>query len=386
VSGHKLRVYNFLKHLSLDHEVTLLCVLSPLDKNAPEIEPYPGQRDILKRLNVHIVRNPLPAALLGFARSALPFACPFQFNIFNSGKVRDQVCHFADTEADVVIFHLARMGQFIPYFSRYQQSIKVLDLVDALALAYMSAGKFSMSPISIAKRVEAQRLGSWEEKHLDQFDHCLVASRRDKRYYHDQGMGSNIEVVPNGVDLEYFAYKSKDDNEVCERMVFVGSFKHKPNCDAVIYFAREIFPIVLRELPDVQLHLVGLSPPAEVRGLQSENVSIFPDVEDVRPFVYNSAISVCPMRFGSGIQNKLLESMAMGTPVVASRVACEGLDAESGTEIVTADVSDPAGFAHQVVKLMRDQSRRKRIAQHARKFVERRHSWELILSDFIQSL
>ena len=161
-------------------------------------------------------------------------------------------------------------------------------------------------------------------------------------------------------------------------MLFTGTIRYFPNKDAVLYFYNEIFPLIKRAIPEVKFYVVGNQPPKNVIKLASSgDVVVTGRVEDVRPYFDKSAVFVCPLRSGSGMQAKILEAMAMGVPVVTTSLGFEALDAVAGRDILVAD--DPKRFAEEVIRLVKDRDLRQYIAQNARKLVEEKYDWSSIV-------
>jgi glycosyltransferase involved in cell wall biosynthesis len=180
-------------------------------------------------------------------------------------------------------------------------------------------------------------------------------------------------VVPNGIDLEYF--RPIPRAAAPSGLIFTGAMDYLPNIDAVHHFCAAILPLVRRELPSTRFYVVGLNPPAAVRRLgEIPGVVVTGTVPDVRPYYERAAVCVAPLRIGRGVQNKVLQAMAMGLPVVASTVAHRGLEAQPGRHLLVED--EPAAFAARVVALLRDPGAGHALGRQARAFVESNHAWD----------
>jgi glycosyltransferase involved in cell wall biosynthesis len=159
------------------------------------------------------------------------------------------------------------------------------------------------------------------------------------------------------------------------KLVFVGTMNYFPNCDGVLYFIEEIWPIIQKEYPQVTLDIIGRYPPRALSKLDGKNgVRIVGEVEDVRPYLVQADISVAPLRVARGIQNKVLEAMAMGIPVVATANALEGIEVHRDEEVLVGD--SPEAFAAHVIRLLRDSELRNRISKKARARVAQSYSWK----------
>ncbi|MCK4261445.1 MAG: hypothetical protein KAX49_20930, partial [Halanaerobiales bacterium] len=156
LGGHKLRVYNFLKYLSLNHKVTLICLLSPIDKGRlnSDLKAPSEPDDVLKRVEIKVIKNSAPRGIANAIKAISPSGRPFQLNLFTSRKVENYLPNLGKNSYDLIIFHLTRTGQFIPYF---QKGVRILDIVDALVFAYGQSYKFCKSLSSLLKRMEMPR-------------------------------------------------------------------------------------------------------------------------------------------------------------------------------------------------------------------------------------
>jgi sugar transferase (PEP-CTERM/EpsH1 system associated) len=185
-----------------------------------------------------------------------------------------------------------------------------------------------------------------------------------------------VRVVPNGVDLEYFHPAEADGADGC---VFVGALDYWPNVDAAAWFCREVWPAVRRRCPDAVVRLVGRRPTDEVLRLAGiDGVEVVGQVPDVRPFVERSAVAIAPLRVARGVQNKVLEGMAMARPVVASPQALQGLGDRDSLPVLEARTA--AEWADHLASLFADAPRRRELGRAGREYVQRRHAWESCLT------
>jgi glycosyltransferase involved in cell wall biosynthesis len=184
-----------------------------------------------------------------------------------------------------------------------------------------------------------------------------------------------VSIVPMGVDLEYFQPNHKEEGP---NLLFTGIMSYFPNRDAVLYFYHKIFPIIKKAVPKAKFYIVGNSPTKKIQKLMSnDDVVVTGRVEDVRPYFDSSAVFVCPLRSGSGMQTKLLEAMAMKVPVVTTSLGFEALEASAGRDIIVADEVEK--FAQEVIRLLKEKELRQSIAQNARKLVEERYGWPSVI-------
>jgi glycosyltransferase involved in cell wall biosynthesis len=215
---------------------------------------------------------------------------------------------------------------------------------------------------------------NYEINTLRKFDAILAMCQEDahaiRRFSPDVPMG----VSPLGVDTKYFQPDERQPEP--ESMIYTGYYEHYPNEDAVVYFVREIFPIIRRKVPAAKFYIVGSHPSDAVRELgRLDNVVVTGRVPDLRPWLARAAVFVAPIRLGMGMRGKILEAMAMKRPVVGSSVALAGFGVTHGSEAMIAD--RPDAFAETVVQILTDTALRDRIAQGGYDLVQARYDWAL---------
>jgi glycosyltransferase involved in cell wall biosynthesis len=238
----------------------------------------------------------------------------------------------------------------------------------------------------------ATRLGRWlmrfevgrTEKHeswlINQFDRVLVTSPVERvallSLLRTKPAPQQVRVLRNGVDLDYFQ-PGDDARRQRDTLVVTGKMSYHANVAMVLHFAHRILPLIWLRRPEAKLIVVGQDPPREIRRLASDpRVSVLGTVPDMRPHLRQAAVAVAPLTYGAGIQNKVLEAMACATPVVASPQAVSALEAVPGCEVLVA--REPAAFADEVVSLLDDRERQRRIGSAGRGFVERHHRWDIV--------
>jgi glycosyltransferase involved in cell wall biosynthesis len=195
---------------------------------------------------------------------------------------------------------------------------------------------------------------------------------------------SRIAAVPTGVDLDYFAPKA-EQSPVTD-LVFLGSMDWMPNIDGVAWFVSEILPLIRKKRPECSLAIVGRSPDAEIQQLaQKDNrIRVTGTVPDVRSYLWESAVSIVPLRIGGGTRLKIYEAMAAKVPVVSTTVGAEGLDVHNGENIWVAD--SPVEFADRCLELLKDKDRRRSMTQAALEMIASRYSWEVVSRKFEELL
>jgi sugar transferase (PEP-CTERM/EpsH1 system associated) len=371
----RVRPYNLIKYLShLGHLVTVLSLQST--------EQEGRDADELRRCchRVETVKLTRQQPLLNCFK-ALPTMTPLQAAYCHSPAMQSLIRQVLEEEQfDIVHVEHLRGAHFGTAVAGVP---KVYDSVDCISLLFEKA--LHAAP-SLASRLIAWldlgRTRRYEGRLISQYDKVLVTSPQDKEALlelggrsHKQDQEEKIAVLPNGVDLEYFAFAN--GNRAPETLVFSGKMSYHANVAAVSHLAQEVMPLIWARRPGVKLEIVGNSPPQAMCALaKDDRVRVTGFVPDLRPYLARATVSVSPMPYSVGIQNKVLEAMATGTPVVASRQACSALTVQDGTHLLVAD--DPATFAERVLHLLDDIALRREIAMNGRNYVEERHDWRTI--------
>ncbi|MFC1558383.1 glycosyltransferase [candidate division KSB1 bacterium] len=280
---------------------------------------------------------------------------------------------------DLVFVHLIRMAEYV---KDYLDISKVIDFTDAISLNYQRSIRYQKGFRYLISLIEQKRVLRYEIDIISSFDKNLFVSEVDKTYIEQYTDAGNIDVIPAGVDTDYFSYCDSDYE--ANEIVFVGNMRTYPNSDAAYYFAKKIFPMILQKVPDARFTISGAYPTRSIRSLNGKgNIFVTGRVEDVRPYLKKAAVSVCPMRAGAGVQNKVIESMASGTPVVTSLIGSEGIGAVSGRDILIAE--NEQDFAEKVTTLMNDKELREKISRSGRKFIEEKFA-DTIAADKFQCM
>jgi len=371
--GEKIRAYHQIAQLARRHEVHLVSFGE---------RPYdPANAEALRRIcaSVEIVQRPLFTAAVG-SLGALLGTRPLSIAAYDSKAVRTAVAkRCRATPPDVALVYSAAMAPF----AERMACPRLLDFVDVDSEKWRVYGERMRPPMSFVYAAEATRLATYEARMAEVFDHSILVSEAERRILAARVPGLRASVIPNGVDLEYFRPAAGQGDpgdprpEIRPRAVFVGMMDYYPNCDAVVYFAKEILPRVRAEIPDFEFHVVGRRPTAVVRALgRLPGITVTGGVPDVRPHLMEALVAVAPFRIARGIQNKVLEAMACAIPVVGTSLAFQGIPAAVRDGIRIAD--EPGALAGLIVELARTPSLRAERGGAARAYVERHHRWDAV--------
>ena len=374
--GDRIRSYHFIKQLSKQNAITLVYFAeSESDiESAKYLEPFCER--------VEWVRFHRSFAFMNTGLHCLSRR-PLQLHYWYAPQMQRKVNQLlAEERFELIHAQLFRMGQYV---TEVQGPAKVLDLCDSLALNLNRRAKLDSIPKRFLVRLEAKRVQRYEIDIMKAFDCGTVVAHFDRDYLLKQDNSLNLSIVPMGVDLEYFrpSLKKRTQSSVAPTaassplLLFTGTMNYFPNSDAAAYFCNEIFPRVRERHPKARFYIVGNHPSEQVRRLEAQDgVVVTGYVPDVRPYFEEASVFVAPLRAGSGIQTKNLEAMAMGVPIVTTSVGAMGLKADTGKELLVADM--PLAFAEQVIHLLDNTYLRENIAQTARTRVETEYSWEAI--------
>lgn len=379
------RVWTACKTLGGRYEFVLAALKKPL-------QPAPGQdpREVLEGAAAALARE--SRALAGVFSSVRPVHVPDEPDAVDpaAGWLPDDVRrhhHPAMSDAlrelvererpDLVHLEFDLMAPYVRDLKAFAPDLPVL-------LTHHDMGSVSLLRSYFREMTgwgRFRRLGEWWRRLLFTretfrlFDGVVVLTEADRRRLSLLIPSGRIHVVPTGVDLEHYrrpAPRRKPEKDV---LVYVGHYPHYPNEEAVLYFAREILPLIRRERPHARFQIVGSGPTRALRALAQADplIEVTGTVEDVRPYEEAASVMVAPVRLGQGIKGKLLEAFAAGTPVVSNSNANEGVRAAPGKELLVGD--SPRAFADAVLRLLSDGDLWSSVSQAARAFVEREHAW-----------
>ena len=373
--GDKIRSYNILKHLSEKNNVSVgFLVDEPKDLN--HIPKLKQQVENLFYDQIHTRKKKIQSAAKAFIQGK-PVTVPF----FYSSQLQNEIDTFLDNHSvDTIICSSSPSAEYIFQSRHYKRLIEkvhlVMDFIDMDSqkwLQYAPAEKF---PLSLVYRREARRLLEYEKRIAREFDDLIIVSDAEKNLFQSHIPTSKLQSISNGVDLNFFnpGYQ-RQSNILSPSLVFTGAMDYRPNIDGAIWFAENVFPLIRTGLPDISFYLVGSNPVPELRRLEKTNgIIVTGYVNDIRDYIQQADVCVIPLKIARGIQNKVLEAMAMGKAIVSTPEAAEGLNIEVGRDICVQKEAE--AFANAVLSLLSDKEKSDRLGQHARNVVERNYSWE----------
>jgi len=364
--GDKIRSFHQIKHLSKRHTVHLACLIDERD----DLEHI----NILKKYCSSIdseFRDKSTARFLAifsiFSRKPLSVAA------FYSNKLKKKIAQRLNTEKfDRIIVFSSVMAEYVKNITHIP---KIIDFVDVDSDKWKLYASYKPFPFSQIYQLEAKRLALYEEVVAKAFDHSIFVSEKEAALFRQRVKNIPVSVISNGVDIEYFSPNGDGFHPNEPGIVFTGAMDYFPNIDAVRYFCSEIFPLVRKIIPEVSFYIVGRNPTPQVEELgRLPNVIVTGSVPDVRPYLLKGCVAVAPFRIARGIQNKVLEAMSMGLPVVGTSNAFQGIKATESNGLRIAD--NPERFAEEIITLIKDSALRYDCSLKTRKYVEQHHRWE----------
>jgi polysaccharide biosynthesis protein PslH len=382
--GGKLRTWHLMRHLAARHDITYVSFSDPWQRD----QHRTGMREVCRRLETIQRSDPGKGTLRFYADAARYIVEPIPYAVakYRSRAYAARVARLLDTGGfDAVVC------DFLPPVVNLPAKLpcpSILFTHNVEAEIWRRHAENATNPIS--RRLltgQWKRMLRFEREALSRFDLVLAVSEADgatfERLY-PGALRKPVHVVKTGVDTRYFAPLP----EVAVRgshIVFTGSMDWLPNEDGMVYFGREILPLIRRTEPDATLSIIGRSPTPAVRRLgEEQGVEVTGSVDDVRPHLAAGSVYVVPLRIGGGTRLKIFEAMGMAKAVVSTSIGAEGLPVSNGVNILLAD--DPATFAEAVVGLIRDADRRRLIELAARRLVVERYDWSAVAQDFEDAL
>jgi sugar transferase (PEP-CTERM/EpsH1 system associated) len=390
--GGKLRSWHLMRHLAARHEITYLSFAEPAESPA-NIE---GMREVASRLVTVPRQDPAKGTARFYldAASYLVDGAPYAVAKYRSepfGKALSDLLTRGRFDALVCDFlpPVINLPDRLPCPSiLFTHNVEAEIWRRHAENATNPAARFLLTQ-------QWRRMLRFEEEALGRFDLVLAVSDADRETFarlYPSALKQAAHVVQTGVDTSYFAPVAAgtapaEAGTVTKpaHLVFTGSMDWLPNEDGMLYFVREILPLIRQAEPDVTLSIIGRAPtPAVKRLAEQAGIIVTGRVDDVRPHIAEGSVYVVPLRIGGGTRLKIFEAMSMAKAVVSTTVGAEGLPVTTGENIVIAD--EPAAFARAVVGLIRDPGQRRRLELEARRLVVERYDWSAVAGDFEEAL
>jgi len=353
-SGGQVRVYNTLKSLADKYNIILVSFIEN-----PNQEQYLVELEKLCRKVTTILRHPSWHGM--FDRISLPMVIKY----FYSKEMEELIkkCIY-ENHIDIVQIEYVNMA----YYAKIIPDLPKI-LVEHDASIYTLTNSYERPVFGrIFQFFDWLNWGSFQKHIYSYFDKIVAVSDEDYRIIRGGASRDKISIIPTAVDLT--SYKLSWENEKTIDILFLGHMLHYPNIDGLFYFCKKIFPLIKREVPDVNFCIIGSNmSDINLDKIKDKNVHVIGEVEDIRNFLAKTKVLVAPIRRGAGLKIKILEAMAMGVPVVSTSRAVKGIKCILGRDIYVAD--SPKDFAYKVLDLLKDRQKRIAVAKNARDVVDK---------------
>lgn len=362
--GGKIRPFNMIRHLTAAGHTVTVCSLT---RSEAEAEEGRGIAPHCTAFEMGAVSEPLQ-----FARMIvrLPVATPSSMGYFYSSQLAARVKQLlAEQRWDLIFVHCSSVAQYVEHV---QGIPKILDFGDMDSQKWLEYANYKPWPLSWGYTYEGLKMLRAEKRLARRFDLCTATTRAERETLDGYGTGAVTDWFPNGVDAQFFS--PGEEAYEADTISFIGRMDYYPNQECMQRFCDQVWPRLLAKRPGMKLLIVGADPSPEMRRLgERPGVTVTGSVPDVRPYVRRSALMVAPLAIARGTQNKILEAMAMGVPVVTSTIAAGGVDAVPGEHLLVADT--PEALAAAIERVCDDRAERQRLAEAGRQRVLSHHAW-----------
>jgi len=369
-NGSKIRIYNLLRGLSQHHDVTLLSFA-----DQPGVSPEAAEvREVCSEVKVVPWREFDPNTL----RARLAILNPKPRSVVDtfSPEMATAITESLNKQHyDLVIASQLQMTAYYPYFQNVPALFEEVEIGLFHDQAFLPDGR-----IRFRHALTWFKLRMYLSRLLDSFQACTVASAQERELILRSfpTYKKIIEVIPNCLNMNEYEHISAEKRP--NTLIFSGPFKYRANYDAMLWFIGEVFPLVLEKIPDAQLIITGDHANLPLPSLK--NVTLAGYVDDIKSLIASCSISIAPLLIGGGTRLKILEAMALGTPVVATSKGAEGLDAINNEHLSFAD--NPADFAKCVINLLASESKSRELTENARSLVYAKYNWGTVLPVYLR--
>jgi sugar transferase (PEP-CTERM/EpsH1 system associated) len=374
--GEKIRAFHQLRAISAAHEVDLFTLADSRDDLMHEAALARHCRRVTIIPIVPSLARLLSLRALG---SGKPLTLPY---FYSSDLDRQVRAALLSRSYDRIFVFCSSMAQYVEWVD---QIPILLDLVDVDSDKWRQYAAVARFPFSAIYRREANCLRQYERKVCERFSRVLVTTEREAQLLRQISNVARVHVIPIGVDIDYFDPAQIPPEAAAPAIIFTGDMGYLPNEEAVLFFARKVLPMVHRSFPEVRFLIVGRNPSRKVRQLQKiEGVEVTGFIPDVRPYLAKAKIAVAPLFIACGIQNKILEAMAYGLPVVATGRAVQGLSTGVAELVETGDSAEE--LAAKTMRLLSDPQLARRKGIEGRRRVAAEYNWDKNLDRLLQLL
>lgn len=365
--GDKLRAFHQIKQLSKHFEIHLISTSESKVKESDidQLRPY------CSSINVYPISS--FQKLFGVFRKLFSQK-PIQVGYFHHYSIQRKVNRLLkEINPQHIYCQLIRSAEYV---KNYHNCTKTIDYMDAFSKGIERRSKNARFIMKYIFQVEYKRLVNYENSIFEYFEHHTIISQQDRQYIFHKNR-DQIKVVPNGVDASFYENTQKSIKNI--DLVFTGNMSYPPNVTAAQFIAYEILPL----LPEsIRVKIVGSSPSNEVLKLASPRIEVTGYVDNIITAYQSAELFIAPMFLGTGLQNKLLEAMALGIPCITTSMANNALGAKPESEILIADNAE--AFAIQIQRLQADSELKQRLIENGRAFIVDKYKWDTVTDKLVQ--
>ena len=360
--GDKLRIYHQIKYISKYHNIYLIALNTEgkiKQHSFKQLEQYCKE--------IHVIHLSLIVRMINIFRSILTYE-PLQVGYFYSKNAHRKVEAIINKiKPDWCYGQLIRTAKYI-----YNYENNIIDYMDAFSKGIERRIKKFPKYIQPIIKYESKIVRDFEKKVFNHFKKHSIITYNDRRYIQHSN-ANNITIIPNGVDTTYFAPR----HNVVKKydIVFVGNMNYPPNIEAARYICEEIVPIIKRKYKKCKVLIGGTNPNKKIKNMSNKDIKISGWVEDIRAIYASGRIFVAPMFIGTGLQNKLLEAMAMGIPCITTELANNALRANSSQIIIANNNTE---FANACIDILKNDKKANSLRENGLNFIKENYDWNLI--------
>lgn len=380
ISGEGVRNFNLLRRIAEKHEVWLAAIVYSRD----EAESILRMNEFCKGVEIaeYEFRHPIAhlPELFEYAINRRPLELVFH----HSEELVKKIQRLASSiEFDVVQIEHSYNARYVEALPSEIECRKLLVFHNIVFDQYAQISRIEWRPLmKLRALLYSRMMRRWEPNYAQRFDNCIALSNADRELLKAANPHLQIEVVPNGTDTQH--NKPLPRQATISSLLFVGTMNYTANVDGVVFFCQDILPRIRESAAGTEMWIVGKDPVPEVRHLNGNGVHVTGKADDLEKYYRQATVTVVPLRAGSGTRLKILESMALGRPVVSTSVGCEGLEVVDSKHLLIAD--DPSQFAKKTLQLLDDKDLYDYIVTNARQLVEDVYDWDVIAEKQIRIL
>jgi glycosyltransferase involved in cell wall biosynthesis len=376
--GALQRSRNLLLELCKKHEVSLVSYYRKVDLQL--VSNLQEAKGDLEKYCKKVVLIPYPLDQNKLLKHILPIkslfsTTPYSVNFYRSKVMMKEVVKMINTY-NIDIVHTDTLG----LIDEILDNIKAIKILNHHNIESDMMRRRAQDEKNFAKKLfllrEAYLLKNYESKFCPRYDLNIVVSTLDDRRLREINKDVKTVVIENGVDCDYYRYYPR--TEECKGLIFVGLLDWEPNTDAMVFFIKEVWPLLKKRFNNLTLTVIGRNPPKKLQDAidESDGIILKGFVKDVRPFVKRAKVFICPLRVGGGTRLKILDALAQGIPVVSTEIGCKGLGLEDYKNVLIANT--PQEFMEKIGQLLTDKELCNRLSRNGRVFVEKEYSFNII--------